>query len=157
MNCHVLLLEDGKKELHLLSPFSKEELQNVASKSELFIGQLVDPEIGVIPGNIAYNKDFLVHLHLLVRDCMVNDPEVIRLASEQPNGFVFIVDGRSPHTTGRSDSMIDKEDIIGVFLCNDRKTDVNKYRPGPDYLVISEKGVTKLPESVEKHLKEMIS
>jgi len=142
--------------MYLLSPFSKDELKNVASRSELFIGQLIEPEIGVVPGNVAYNKDFLVHVHSLVRDTMVNDAEVIRLAAEQPNGFVFIVDRRAPVGTGTSNEHVDKEDIIGIFLCHERKTDVNRYRPNPDYLVISEKGSGQFPVEVEARLSGLL-
>ena len=157
MNCHVLLLQNGSNELHLVSPFTKEELKGVQSRSELFIGHLLDPSIGVVPGNIAYNKDFLVHLHSLVRELMVNDPEVIARAQEQPNGFVFIVDRRSPATEHGQGEQVDKEDIIGIFVCHERATDVSRYRPNPDYLLISAKGPGQFPEPVEAALKKLLS
>jgi hypothetical protein len=157
MNCNVLLLQNGPNEIHLLSPFTKEELKDVQSRSELFIGQLIDPEIGVVPGNISYNKDFLVHIHSLVRDTMVSDPQVISRAEEQPNGFVFIVDRRSPGTETASADHVDKQDIIGIFLCNDRKTDVTRYRPNPDYVLISDKGPGQFPEAVELELNRLIA
>lgn len=157
MNCHVLLLQNDAREIHLLSPFSKEELKNVQSRSELFIGQLNEPAIGVVPGNISYNKDFLVHLHSIVRDVMVNDPDVIAQSKEQPNGFVFIVDRRSPATAEGAAQDVDKQDIIGIFLCNDRQTDASKYRPNPDYVLISEKGPGLFPEAVEQELKKLLS
>lgn len=157
MNCNVLLLQNGPSEIHLLSPFTKEELKNVQSRSELFLGQLIEPAIGVVPGNISYNKDFLVHIHALVRDRMVSDPQVIARAEEQPNGFVFIIDRRSPATLDASPDKVDKQDIIGIFLCNDRKTDASKYRPNPDYLLISEKGIGQLPLVVEEELQKLIT
>jgi len=157
MNSYTLLLQNGEDEVHLLSPFSKEELKNIRSKSELFYGRLIEPSLGVLPGNISFNRDFLVHLHSLVRDTMVNDPEVIANAKEQPNGFVFIIDRRSPAAADKSEKHVDKEDIIGIFLCNDFKTDGSKYRPNPDYRIVTEKGVSILPEEVEKRLRELIS
>lgn len=156
MQAHVFVLEGNSSEVHLLSPFSREELKSAKSRSELFMGQLVEPTIGVLPGNIAYNKDFLVHVHSLVRDIMVNDPQVLARAEEQPNGFVFIVDRRSPGTESGSSENVDKEDIIGIFVCHDRKTDVSKYRPNPDYLLVSEKGIGQLPLAVEEALQELI-
>lgn len=156
MNCHVMLLNNGEHELHLLSPFSKEELKNAQSKSELFIGRLNEPSIGVVPGNISYNKDFLVHIHAMVRDVMVNDPDVIEKAKEQSNGFVFIIDRRSPATTTATGDNVDKEDIIGIFLCNDFKTDTTKYRPNPDYLLISSRGISQLPVAVEEKLIDLL-
>jgi hypothetical protein len=156
MNCNVLLLQNGPNEIHLLSPFTKEELKNAQSRSELFLGQLIEPAIGVLPGNISYNKDFLVHMHALVRDIMYNDPQVIARAEEQPNGFVFIVDRRSPGTMDASPEKVDKQDIIGIFLCNDRQTDASKYRPNPDYVLISDKGIGQLPEAVEAELRKLL-
>jgi hypothetical protein len=157
MNCHVLLLQSGDHEIHLLSPFTREELQRTQSKSELFLGQLNEPSIGVVPGNISYNKDFLVHLHALVRDVMVNDRQVQERAKEQPNGFVFIIDRRSPAAESGSTAEVDKEDIIGIFLCNDCKTDVSRYRPNPDYLLVSSKGIGQFPVAVEEKMRELLS
>lgn len=150
------MLRNGEHELHLLSPFSKEELQNIESKSELFIGHLNEPAIGVVPGNISYNKEFIVHIHSLVRDIMVNDPDVIEKANEQSNGFVFIIDRRSPASGAESEGSVDKEDIIGIFLCNDFKTDKSKYRPNPDYLLISSRGISQLPVTVEEKLIDLL-
>lgn len=152
-----MMLQNGSEEIHLLSPFSREQLKNVQSKSELFIGQLSEPSIGVVPGNISYNKDFLVYMHALVRDMMVNDPQVIARAAEQPNGFVFILDRRSPGAEQNSSDNIDKHDIIGIFVCHDRKTDVSRYRPNPDYVLISEKGIGQLPLPVEAAMQNLIT
>lgn len=156
MQCHVVVLEGEGNAVHLLSPFSREELKSAKSRSELFIGQLIEPAIGVLPGNVAYNKDFLVYVHSLVRDSMVNDPQVLARAEEQPNGFVFIVDRRSPGTENGAAEHVDKEDIIGIFVCHDRKTDVSRYRPNPDYLLITEKGIGQFPEAVEAELKKLL-
>lgn len=157
MNCNILVLEENGNSIHLLSPFTRKELSAVASRSELFIGHLTEPSIGVVPGNIAYNKDFLVHLHALVRDKMADDPQVVARAKEQPNGFVFIIDRRSPATEAGSEEKVDKEDIIGIFLCNDFKTDASRYRPNPDYLLISEKGIGQFPNIVETELQKLLS
>jgi hypothetical protein len=113
---------------------------------------LISPELGIIPGNIAYNKEFLIHLHSLVRDLMHDDPQVTTRAAEQENGFVFIIDRRSPAAEMNSQENVDKEDIIGVFLSNNFKTDASKYRPNPDYLLVSSKGVGIFPENVETAL-----
>lgn len=156
MNCNVLVLENGDQSIHLLSPFTKEQLKNITSKSELYIGHLAEPAIGVVPGNIAYNKDFLVHLHALVRDTMANDQQVVARAKEQPNGFVFIIDRRSPAAESGSEEKVDKEDIIGIFLCNEHSTDASRYRPNPDYLLISEKGIGRFPQKVEERLNELL-
>lgn len=156
MQCHVLLLEGNGSQVHLLSPFSRDELRTAKSRSELFFGQLMEPSLGVLPGNISYNKDFLVHLHALIRDYMVRDEEVLKKASEQPNGFVFIIDRRSPAAGDSANEQVDKEDIIGIFLCNESTTDATKYRPNPDYLLVSEKGVAQFPIVVEEALRELI-
>ncbi len=156
MHCHVVVLEGQGSEIHLLSPFSREELKSTKSRSELFFGQLIEPSIGIVPGNISYNKDFLVHVHSQVRDIMLRDEEVIRKAEEQLNGFVFIIDQRSPAAAETSGEHVDKEDIIGIFLVNDHKTDVSKYRPNPDYLLVTEKGVAQFPPAVEEELKKLV-
>ena len=149
MQLHVSVLEGNGNEIHLLSPFTAAELRSRSNSAHLFAGSLMSVELGMIPGNIAYNKEFLIHLHSLVRDLMHDDPQVSTRAAEQENGFVFIIDRRSPAAAINSEEHVDKEDIIGVFLCNDFKTDASKYRPNPDYLLVSSKGVGIFPEKVE--------
>ena len=104
-----------------------------------------DKEIG--PDNISYNADFLVVLHQVVRGLMVNDEDVLKQAASQQNGFVFIVDRRSPEG-----EEVEKEDVIGIFLVNEFKTDISKYRPNPDYKLISKRGVGQFPDEVEIEL-----
>lgn len=157
MQCNILKLQEGERQIHLLSPFTKEELQKVKSRSELFFGRLIDPAAGVAPTNITYNLDFLVHIHALVRDEMVNDEDVMVQAKEQTNGFVFIIDRRSPAATESENAHVDKEDIIGIFLCNNHATSADKYRPNPDYQLVSAKGVGQLPLRVEEKLKELLN
>lgn len=153
MQLHVSVLADNGNEIHLLSPFTTAELRLRNSSAHLFAGSLQSPELGIIPGNIAYNKEFLIHLHSLVRDLMHDDPQVSTRAAEQENGFVFIIDRRSPAAEMNSEEQVDKEDIIGVFLCNNFKTDASKYRPNPDYLLVSSKGVGIFPDKVETALR----
>lgn len=152
MQLHVSVLEGNGNEIHLLSPFTAADLRSRSNSAHLFAGSLMSVELGMIPGNIAYNKEFLIHLHSLVRDLMHDDPQVSTRAAEQENGFVFIIDRRSPAAEMNSEEHVDKEDIIGVFLCNDFKTDASKYRPNPDYLLVSSKGVGIFPEKVETAL-----
>ncbi|HEU4717092.1 MAG TPA: hypothetical protein VFU15_04635 [Bacteroidia bacterium] len=151
MDCYLVQVGKGAETLHLLTPFSNEELAGNNSRSEFFIGRLVKPEEGVKPENISFNLDFLVAMHQVVREVMAEDPEVTEKAKEQENGFVFIVDRRSPE-----DSEVEKEDIIGIFLCNERKTDAARYRPNPDYKLISKRGMGMLPMTAEVELKRRI-
>ena len=157
MKCYVVVLENGEQELHLLSPFSGEELRTTSSRSELFMGHLNEPAIGVIPGNISYNKDFLVHMHALIRDIMVNDPDILEEVQKQKDGMVIVVDRRSPAVADNFASKVDPEDILGVFTCHEYKTDVTRYIANPNYLLISEKGIGQLPLPVEAELAKLIS
>ena len=85
----------------------------------------------------------MVMYHQAVRDIMCTVPDVVAEASQQENGFVFIVDGRAPE--GKD---IPKEDIIGIFLVNERKTDASRYRPNPDYRWFTESGAAQMPQEV---------
>lgn len=147
MNCYLYKIPSATETLHLLSPIGKEELAKLTSKSELFLGRLIDPEKEIVPDNISYNADFLVVLHQVVRGLQVNDEDVLKQAASQQNGFVFIVDRRSPEG-----EEVEKEDVIGIFLVNEYKTDISKYRPNPDYKLISKRGVGQFPDEVEIEL-----
>lgn len=147
MECYLYAIPGKEETLHLLSPLSREQLAGRDTRSEFFIGRLIDPLKGIAVGNISYNADFLVLVHSLVRDLMVNDPSVLEEAAKQPNGFVFIIDRRA-----KEDENIQKEDIIGIFLVAGNKTDISNYRPNPDYVLVSERSVGILPEIVEDAL-----
>ncbi|MGL4599309.1 MAG: hypothetical protein ACRCYO_17435 [Bacteroidia bacterium] len=151
MNCYLYKIEREEKVLSLLSPLAQSELPVSGLSNKAIIGSLLEPLHGVVPNNIAYNPDFLIALHELVRDLMVNDADVLKQASEQDNGFVFIVDRRAPEGND-----IPKHDIIGIFLVNDKQTDVARYRPNPDYQLISEKGMGQFPNVVEEKLMHLL-
>lgn len=146
MQLHIFTLEQNNETVYLLTPFSKGTMPAQLGQ-QAFAGKLLDPLQGPLPENVALNPEFLVKLHETVRDVMVNAPEVIAEAEAQLNGYVFIVDRRVPE-----EKDIPKEDIIGIFLVNDRKTDISRYRPNPDYKLISDKGVAQLPLQVETEL-----
>ncbi|MDQ3108723.1 MAG: hypothetical protein M3R17_02420 [Bacteroidota bacterium] len=150
MNCYLYKIPSSKETLHLLSPLNKDELAKLTSKSELFLGRLIDPDKEIIHGNISYNADFLVVLHRIVRDYMVTNEEVIEQAKKQPNGFVFIVDRRS------NEEEVEKEDVIGIFLVNESQTDASRYRPNPDYKLISHKGPGMFHDEVEMELMKVL-
>jgi hypothetical protein len=82
---------------------------------------------------------------------MLNDPEVVAEVAAQPNGFVFIVDRRAPEG-----EEVEKEDVIGIYLVNENETDVNRYRPNPEYKLISKRGVGKFAEEVEVELMRVL-
>ena len=147
MDCYLYSIPGATETLHLLSPLDKEQLAGLPSRSELFIGRLLDPEKGTAPENISFNADFLVLVHQLVREIMLNDPGVREEVARQANGFVFIVDQRAP-----ASEEILKEDVIGIFMVNENKTDESRYRPNPDYLLIGKNGVAVFTDKVEERL-----
>lgn len=151
MDCYLYSLPGKNETLHLLSPLGKEQLAGIPSRSELFIGRLLDPAKGTAPDNISFNADFLVLVHQIVRDNMLNDPGVRAEVARQTNGFVFIVDRRAP-----SDTEIIKEDVIGIFLVSEGKTDTSNYRPNPEYLLIGKNGVAFFADKVEELLMEKL-
>ena len=151
MDCHLYSIPGEKGTLHLLSPLTQEQLAGRATRSEFFLGRLLDPAKGTEPENISYNADFLVILHELVRDLMATDRDVLEEAQRQPNGYVFIVDQRAP-----ADEEVLKEDIIGIFLVNEKTTDASRYRPNPDYRLIGKNGVALFPDKVEELLMQKL-
>ncbi|MCU0435708.1 MAG: hypothetical protein MUC87_19765 [Bacteroidia bacterium] len=146
MQLHIFTLEQNNVTAYLLTPFAREHMPAQLTQ-KAFAGKLIDPLQGPLKDNVAINPEFLVAMHETVRDVMVNDADVTAEAETQLNGFVFIIDRRAPEG-----SDIPKEDIIGIFLVNERKTDASRYRPNPDYQLISAKGGPQLPPAVEAEL-----
>lgn len=140
---HIYKLFENDTPLHVVSPFSSNELTTLGLDGATVLGRIKNTALPVTHDNIEISSEFMVLYHQAVRDTMCNIPQVIEEASQQENGFVFIVDGRAPE--GKD---IPKEDIIGIFLVNERKTDASRYRPNPDYRWFTERGAAQMPYEV---------
>lgn len=140
---HIYKLFENESPLHVVSPFSSIELTELGLDGSTILGRIKNTSLPITHENIEMSSEFMVLYHQAVRDIMQHVPEVISEASQQENGFVFIVDGRAPE--GKD---IPKEDIIGIFLVNERKTNASRYRPNPDYRWFTERGTAQMPHEV---------
>jgi len=146
---HIYKLFEEDSPLHVVSPFSSTELTTLGLDGTTILGRIKNTKLPITHDNIEMSSEFMVMYHQAVRDIMCTVPDVVSEASQQENGFVFIVDGRAPE--GKD---IPKEDIIGIFLVNERKTDASRYRPNPDYRWFTQSGAAQMPHEVAIRLFE---
>lgn len=97
------------------------------------------------------NPAFSTFLHQIVGTYGPQDRELQRAAEQQGNGFVYIIDLRTPEgVMGR----VPPEDIVGAFAVKGGK--LGTYQPNDKHLAFSKNGLVQLPPSLaEIHIREL--
>jgi hypothetical protein len=132
--------QQGQRVLSILSP------DEVAALGEL-PGQAI---AGILVGDawsleaFRPNRVFVDFMHEVLRTFGPDDPGLQRAAAEQGDGFVAILDGRTPTPQGA----VPPEDIIGGFDVRDGRIVPGSYRASPNHRVFTARGLVQLPPSL---------
>ena len=95
------------------------------------------------------NHAFVEFMHDVIRTAGPTDPSLQEAAAEQGNGWVYIIDLRTPEgPQGR----VPLEDIIGGFEVRDGRLLADSYRPNEEHLVLTKDGPVQLPPSLHAEL-----
>jgi hypothetical protein len=114
--------------------------------SEQIIGQLIntDPNASIAPENFARNPAFVHFLHKVIKAYAPTLPAFQNSARSQHEGFVIIIDGRTPTPQGQ----VPPEDIIGLFQVKDGIVDPTSYNPNENHKLLTTKGFFQLESSL---------
>lgn len=119
--------------------------------TQQIIGQLLDPartEQLFEPDNFARNRAFVEFMHEVIRKHAPGVPGLIDAARAQANGWVFIIDGRTPTPQGP----VPPEDIVGGFQVEDGAMIADSYQPNPNHRILSARGFFQLDAALQAHL-----
>ena len=97
------------------------------------------------------NPAFSAFMHHVIRTYGPQDRELQEAAERQGDGFVYVIDLRTPEgPMGR----VSPEDIVGAFAVEGRR--LSAYQPNDKHLAFSKNGLVQLPPSLaEIHVREL--
>jgi hypothetical protein len=110
-------------------------------------GEFTDPECTL--AGFRVNRAFVEFMHDVIRTRGPTDPSLQEAAAEQGNGWVYIIDLRTPEgPQGR----VPLEDIIGGFEVRDGGLLSDSYWANEKHRVLTKDGPVRLPPSLHEAL-----
>jgi hypothetical protein len=110
-------------------------------------GTFTDQECSI--AGFRVNPDFVEFMHDVIRTAGPADPTMQEAAAMQGNGWVYVVDLRTPDgPQGR----VPIEDIIGGFEVTDGRLAADSYWPNEQHRVLTGNGPAQLPPSLHEAL-----
>jgi hypothetical protein len=139
---------DDLERLRALSPLSPQEVEQIGSLN----GEAI---LGFISGemlNLEYfrpNKVFKDFVQSVIAREAAKDDEIIAAASEQQEGWLYIIDNR---VADLDQEEISPGDILGAFEITGGLIVVNSYKPNENYVLFGNNGLMQLPTSLHEAL-----
>lgn len=115
------------------------------------IGQLLDlhREDGPFePDNFARNRAFVDFMHSVIEKYGPAVPNLAEAARAQANGWVHIIDGRTPTPQGA----VPAEDVVGAFQVKDGEIVSGSYQANPNHRMLSRHGFFQLEPVLQQRL-----
>jgi hypothetical protein len=132
----------------LLSPDTFKALGHLPVRAILG-GYDGSPDGPIEPASFTQNDAFIDLLHSIIQTCAPTATGFQDAARQQGEGWVYVLDARTPDPTGR----VPMEDILGAFEVHDGVAVPESYWRNREHLLLSERGFfTLLPELHERLL-----
>lgn len=100
------------------------------------------------PDNFGRNKAFVDFMHGVIQKHGPAVPKLVEAAKVQGNGWVYIVDGRTPTPQGP----VPAEDVIGGFQVSDGELVSGSYQANPNHRILSRHGFFQLEPMLQQRL-----
>jgi hypothetical protein len=129
--------EPGERVVSFLSPAEVQALGHLPGEAVLgvYAGGADSPE------TFRPNRAFIGLLHRVIAEVGARSPELAAGAREQRDGWLYVIDPRTPEgPNGR----VVPEDILGAFEVRGGALVPASYRPNDGYRVLTENGMTQL-------------
>lgn len=115
------------------------------------IGQLFDlhrADGPFEPDNFARNRAFVDFMHGVIQKHAPAAPNLVAAAKIQANGWVHIIDGRTPTPQGP----VPAEDVLGAFQVKDGEIVPGSYQANPNRRILSRNGFFQLEPMLQQRL-----
>ncbi len=144
---------EGRK--HYVSCLSHEVVFKHGLPPEAIIGALHPWKPGepISPSVFAKNSEFVDFMHSVIARRGPALSGLIEEAKRQGEGWVFVVDQRTPTPGGA----VPPEDLVGVFEIKNGEVVPGAYRASPNHLILSEKGFFRLGSELQPCLLEELA
>lgn len=140
-------MNDHLNILSLLSPKDVAEIS--AIPSEAVCGQFVSEDTS--PESFRVNPVFVHFMHSVIENKGIGLPSLLEVARNQVDGYVYIIDFRTPDGIMGN---VPIEDVVGAFQVTNGEIVANSYQPNEDYKVFTDNGLVKLPDELQHILIE---
>lgn len=130
---------------------SPEEAARRGLVTQEIIGQLFDLNRAggpFDPDNFGRNKVFVDFMHGVIEKHGPAVPKLVDAAKVQGNGWVYIVDGRTPTPQGP----VPAEDVVGGFQVDDGAIVPGSYQANPNHRILSRHGFFQLEPMLQQRL-----
>jgi hypothetical protein len=114
--------------------------------------ELVSAAVPLSSNSLRPNPEFVKLVHEIIASNGPGLPELQAAATEQVNGWVYVIDARTPTPAGD----VPPEDILGRFEVNDGRLVSGSYQPSPNHQVWSSRGLFKLDDRLQVRLLERL-
>jgi hypothetical protein len=138
---------------NVLSILSPEEVGSLGGLPDEAIAGTI---VGDVPAPETFqpNPRFIEFMHQVIRTAAPADPDFRAAARMQGNGWVYIIDLRTPDgPQGR----VPPEDIIGAFQVQNGEVLPDTYWPNEQHRVLTSSGLVSLPPSFRAAFVEQLS
>lgn len=102
--------------------------------------------------NLVVNPEFVTLLHRVIATHAPTDPSFQRAAREQGEGWIYVIDRRTPTPGGH----VPAEDIIGSFEVREGVATTDSYQPFKSHRLLSERGLFQLDRFLHPKLMEAL-
>ena len=140
---------DGTKHYVALTPMDVAFKRGLVP--EAIVGVLLHPlqqGEAITSANFARNSVFVEFLHSVIASRGPQVPGLVAAAKQQGEGWVYVVDGRTPTPTGA----VAPEDIIGAFQVSGGAIVPTSYQRNENHAILSKNGFMRLDASLQQHL-----
>jgi hypothetical protein len=109
-------------------------------------GDLEDEDFDFRPEQVQENPVFTSFLHEFIATQATTNEELKEAAREQKEGFVYMIDQRTPDT----ETDVPPVDIIGAFEIADGTITAESYSPNPEHKMITEDGLVEIGDDLRE-------
>jgi hypothetical protein len=125
----------------VLSTLSPEQVESLGGlPAEAIVGGVAGEELS--PEAFRPNAAFIDFLHKVIQKDGPEDPGLRAAAREQGDGWVYVIDLRTPDGPQGS---VPPDDIIGGFAVRTGQVVRSSYQPNPGYIAFTRHGLISLP------------
>lgn len=152
---HVYEVMHAGKPQSVLSLLPKEQVFGRGLAAAAILGSLrVSPAQGgeVTPDNFVANPQFVAFLQAFLGRTAPTDPAFVRAAQQQGDGWIYIIDRRTPTPMGH----VPREDILGGFEVRGGTLVEGSWHPMDDHRLLTERGLFELDGFLAPRLLESL-
>jgi hypothetical protein len=113
----------------------------------------LEPGETITPPLFTRNRVFVDFLHELLARRAPQSPDCMAEAQRQGNGWVYLIDQRTPTPAGR----VPPEDIIGAFEIRNGAVVAGSYTRSPEHRLLSANGFFQLGDELTAYLMEELA